>query len=257
MEPATKLDSDAVLDQARLLVSELEAGNASAAEQLIDRLGRMREQNLFQELGKMTRQLHDALNSFAVDSRIVSLTESEIPDAKARLNHVITMTEDSANRTLTAVESTLPIAEQLQEHAGSLHEKWARFCNKDMNVDEFRDMSKEINEFLGVTTGQAGQIHSNLSEVMMAQGFQDLTGQIIRRVITLVQEVEENMVELIRLSGGSHAERKAQAKDTVTEASQQEDVMRGLGPQVPGVSDSEATVSGQDEVDDLLSSLGF
>jgi len=252
MEPASKFDGSAILDQARALVAELESGNTNAAENLIDELGRMREQNLFRELGKMTRQLHDALNSFAVDSRMVSLAESDIPDAKARLNHVIDMTEESANRTLTAVEGTLPIAEQLQEQASTLHEKWGRFCNKDMRVTEFRDMSKEIDDFLGLTKGQAGQIHSNLSEVMMAQGFQDLTGQIIRRVITLVQEVEDNLVELIRLSGGARVERGEGAKEPRQEA----DVMRGVGPQVPGV-DAGGAVSDQDEVDDLLSSLGF
>lgn len=252
MEAAGKRDGDAILEQARALVAELEAGNTNAAEDLIDELGRMREQNLFRELGKMTRQLHDALNSFALDSRMVSLAESDIPDAKARLNHVITMTEESANRTLTAVESTLPIAEQLQDQANMLHEKWGRFCNKAMRVEEFRDMSKEIDDFLGVTRGQAGQIHSNLSEVMMAQGFQDLTGQIIRRVITLVQEVEDNLVELIRLSGGARIERR----ETSGEAADN-DVMRGVGPQVPGVDAGGGSVSGQDEVDDLLSSLGF
>jgi chemotaxis protein CheZ len=253
MEPASKRDGGAVLEQARALVSELEAGNTSAAENLIDDLGRMREQNLFRELGKMTRQLHDALNSFAVDSRMVSLAESDIPDAKARLNHVIAMTEESANRTLTAVEGTLPIAEQLQEQANTLHEKWGRFCNKGMRVEEFRDMSKEIDGFLGLTKGHAGKIHSNLSDVMMAQGFQDLTGQIIRRVITLVQEVEDNLVELIRLSGGARVDRQGK----VREIEQESDLMRGIGPQVPGVDAGGGSVSGQDEVDDLLSSLGF
>lgn len=252
MEPASKPDGNAVLDQARKLVSELEAGNIDAASNLIDELGRAREQNLFRELGKMTRQLHDALNGFTVDSRMVSLAESDIPDAKARLSHVITMTEESANRTLTAVEGTLPIAEQLQEQADTLHEKWGRFCNKGMRVEEFRDMSKEINDFLAITKGQAGQIHSNLSEVMMAQDFQDLTGQIIRRVITLVQEVEDNLVELVRLSGAARIEQQAQENAVERD----EDLMRGVGPQVPGVNASGA-VSSQDEVDDLLSSLGF
>lgn len=252
MEPASKPDGNAVLDQARKLVSELEAGNIDAASNLIDELGRAREQNLFRELGKMTRQLHDALNGFTVDSRMVSLAESDIPDAKARLSHVITMTEESANRTLTAVEGTLPIAEQLQEQADTLHEKWGRFCNKGMRVEEFRDMSKEINDFLAITKGHAGQIHSNLSEVMMAQDFQDLTGQIIRRVITLVQEVEDNLVELVRLSGAARIEQQAQENAVERD----EDLMRGVGPQVPGVNASGA-VSSQDEVDDLLSSLGF
>ncbi len=256
MEAVKSKNNDAMLTQARSLVAELEAGNVIAAEQVIDELGRIREQSLFRELGKMTRQLHDSLTSFAVDSRMHSLAESDIPDAKARLNHVITMTEDSANRTLTAVESTLPIAEQLQRSAGDLHEKWGRFRNKDMNVDEFRSMSKEIDDFLSVTCDNAGQIHGNLSEVMMAQGFQDLTGQIIRRVINLVQEVEDNLVELIRLSGGIETE-VATEQMAAEKSAQDADLMQGLGPRVPGTSENAGSVSGQDEVDDLLSSLGF
>ena len=252
MEPATKTDSNLLLDQARTLVTELEAGNDSAAGGLIEELSRMREQTLFQELGKMTRQLHDSLTSFALDSRMQSMAESDIPDAKARLNHVINMTEESANRTLSAVEGTLPIAEQLQDQANTLHEKWDRFRNKDMNVEEFRGMSQEIGDFLDVTVTHASQIHGNLSEVMMAQGFQDLTGQIIRRVITLVTEVEDNLVELIRLSGDAEA-----GMQNAGDAEKTEDVMQGIGPQGPGVSDDGGSVSGQDEVDDLLSSLGF
>ena len=252
MEPATKTDSNLLLDQARTLVTELEAGNENAAGGLIEELSRMREQTLFQELGKMTRQLHDSLSSFALDSRMQSMAESDIPDAKARLNHVINMTEESANRTLSAVEGTLPIAEQLQDQANILHEKWDRFRNKDMNVEEFRGMSQEIGDFLDLTTTHASQIHGNLSEVMMAQGFQDLTGQIIRRVITLVTEMEDNLVELIRLSGDAEA-----GMQNSGDAETTEDMMQGIGPQVPGVSDDGGSVSGQDEVDDLLSSLGF
>ena len=255
MEPAKKFDNDAMLNQARSLVSQLEAGNLSGAEQVIEELGRIREQSLFRELGKMTRQLHDSLTSFALDSRMQSLAESDIPDAKARLNHVISMTEDSANRTLTAVEGTLPIAEQLQSSANDLHEKWDRFRNKDMNVDEFRCMSQEIDDFLSVTRDNAGRIHGNLSEVMMAQDFQDLTGQIIRRVINLVQEVEDNLVELIRLSGS--VESAAADKFVQQNECSEGDLMQGIGPQVPGVGDTAGSVSGQDEVDDLLSSLGF
>ena len=187
MESATEMSTTLVLDQARALVKELDSGNMPAAEGLIERLSHIREQSLFQELGKMTRQLHDSLNNFAMDARMQSLAESDIPDAKARLNHVIEMTEASANRTLNAVEDTLPIAEQLQSVAKTLHEKWGRFRNKDMNVEEFRGMSNEIDEFLSVTKENAGQIHNNLSDVMMAQEFQDLTGQILRRVITRVQ----------------------------------------------------------------------
>ncbi len=256
MQPATKPGNTMLLDQARVLVKELEAGNMPAAEGLIEQLSDIREQTLFQELGKMTRQLHDSLSNFALDARMQSLAESDIPDAKARLNHVIEMTEASANRTLNAVEDTLPIAAQLQSVANTLHEKWGRFRNKDMNVEEFRGMSNEIDEFLSVTRVNAGQIHNSLSDVMMAQEFQDLTGQILRRVITLVQEVEDNLVELIRLSGTGEME-AGSGLPSVQEAGKPESVLQGVGPQVPGLGDDSGAVSGQDEVDDLLSSLGF
>lgn len=256
MEVASKVESDTLLENARALVTELESGHSDQAEKIIEQLGRMREQSLFQELGKMTRQLHEAINSFAVDERMQSLAESDIPDAKARLNHVIEMTENSANRTLTAVENALPISEDLKARAGSLKEKWDRFRNKDMSVDEFRTMSKQIDEFLEVTTQSTARIHSDLSDIMMAQDFQDLTGQILRRVITLVQEVEDNLVELVRLSGGIEIESKAAGK-SVGKTSKNETMMQGVGPAVPGVDVGGELVTGQDEVDDLLSSLGF
>ncbi|VAW77024.1 Chemotaxis response - phosphatase CheZ [hydrothermal vent metagenome] len=256
MEVADEVENDTLLENARLLVTELESGNGEQAEQIIEQLGRMREKTLFQELGKMTRQLHESINSFAVDDRMQSLAESDIPDAKARLNHVIEMTESSANRTLTAVEVALPISEDLKNRADDLHEKWDRFRNQNMDVEEFRSMSKEIDEFLTVTTESTDQIHTGLSDIMMAQDFQDLTGQILRRVITLVQEVEENLVGLIRLSGDVDDTQKNEQSPVLKAAPEKEDIMQGVGPAVPGV-DSAGAVSGQDEVDDLLSSLGF
>jgi len=256
MEAANKMESDSLLDNARALVAELESGNSDQAERIIEQLGRMREQSLFQELGKMTRQLHESINSFVLDDRMQSLAESDIPDAKTRLNHVIEMTESSANRTLTAVESALPVSEDLKVRANTLHEKWDRFRNKEMDVNEFRAMSKEIDEFLTITTQSTESIHNGLSDIMMAQDFQDLTGQILRRVITLVQEVEDNLVGLVRLSGGVEDEPKAEVKP-VGKFSENKDMMQGVGPAVPGVEAAGEAVSGQDEVDDLLSSLGF
>ncbi|HHO69526.1 MAG TPA: protein phosphatase CheZ, partial [Gammaproteobacteria bacterium] len=128
--------------------------------------------------------------------------------------------------------------------------KWRRFRNKDMTLEEFRAMSQEIEDFLALALEHADRIHGNLSEVMLAQDFQDLTGQIIRRVIALVQEVEERLVELVRLSGGVEPDSDSGRRGDASLA-------RGQGPAVPGVSEAGGTVSGQDEVDDLLSSLGF
>lgn len=249
--PNTVVD-DGSLAQARRLVEELERGNDAEASRLLDDLARRRDTGLFQELGKLTRELHDALSSFQLDSRIAALAEHEIPDAKERLNYVITMTEQAANSTLNAVEESLPMAEELQTRADALHAKWLRFRRKDMDVAEFRALVPEIDSFLDLTSGHAGKLNSNLSEVLMAQGFQDLTGQIIRRVINLVKDVEENLVGLIRISGG----RLAQPETAAASRAGKDDLARGVGPQVPGV-DTQDVLSSQDDVDDLLSSLGF
>ena len=247
MSLPVKVAGEESLVQARQLVAELEAGNVDAASALLDDLARQRDTGLFQELGKLTRELHDTINSFHLDSRISTLTEHDIPDAKERLNYVITMTEQAAHRTLTAVEDSLPIAEELQRRAVELQDKWQRFRRKDMDVTEFRALVPEIDSFLELTNGHAGKLNASLSDVLMAQDFQDITGQIIRRVINLVKDVEDNLVSLIRISG----QRMAPA-----EKSTKEDLSRGIGPQVPGLDDADV-VQGQDDVDDLLSSLGF
>lgn len=237
------------LDQAKTLVQQLETGNLEQAVAIVDGLTKLRESALFQELGKLTRQLHDTLSNFQVDARLARLTENDIPDAKERLNHVIKMTEDAANRTLSVVEGTLPRAGELESKALALKQQWDRFRNRDMKVEEFRGLTMEIDEFLTWTSVNATAINQGLSEVMMAQGFQDLTGQIIRRVITLVQDVEENLVSLIRLAGPQFA-----AKEQPSEGVKH---IEAEGPQVPGVKATAEVVSGQDDVDALLSSLGF
>jgi chemotaxis protein CheZ len=241
-----------MLAKARELVASIEADDEDAVSRLIDDLGKNRESDLFVELGKLTRELHDSLNSFRLDSRISELAEREIPDAKERLNYVVTLTEQAAHRTLNAVEGMLPISEALEQRAGGLGEEWQRFRSRDMSAEEFRSLSRQIEEFLSQVGDDARALHRSLSEVLMAQDFQDLTGQVIRRVIRLVQDVEENLVRLIRITG----ERFVQAERKDEKEQEKESNRQGIGPAVPGV-DAGGVVSGQDEVDDLLSSLGF
>lgn len=253
MSLPNKVADDESLAQARQLVLALEDGDNEQASFLLDELARRRDSGLFQELGKLTRELHDALNNFQLDAKISVLAEQEIPDAKERLNYVITMTEQAAHRTLNAVEESLPIAQELQTRAQELHDKWTRFRRKDMDVEEFRALVPEIDSFLDLTSGHATKLNASLSDVLMAQDFQDITGQIIRRVINLVKDVEDNLVGLIRISG----ERMAPAEKAATRSGAlSEELSRGIGPQVPGVDHADV-VHGQDDVDDLLSSLGF
>lgn len=236
---------------ARALLNGIEADNDEEVNRILDDLVRSHDASLFVELGKLTRDLHEALNSFRLDSRIARLTQDEIPDAKDRLNYVITMTEQAANRTLTAVEETLPVSEEMEQRAKALRENWTRFRNRNMSVEEFRTLAREIDEFLAWTAEGAAQVHKNLSDVLMAQDFQDLTGQIIRRVIALVQEVEDNLVGLIRISG-----QRMTAEPSEAAGGKKDGRSELAGPQIPG-KESADVVRGQDDVDELLSSLGF
>ena len=116
------------------------------------------------------------------------------------------------------------------------------------------ELSKELDRFLLDVSGDSKSLNSSLSDVLMAQDFQDLTGQIIRRVITLVQDVEEGLVDLIRISSGGIASTRPD-KDKEEKQEGERDI-KAEGPQVPGQKTSDY-VQGQDDVDDLLSSLGF
>ena len=240
----------ASLECAKKLVELIEQGNESAALDALEELSAIRESSLFQELGKLTRDLHNTINGFQLDSRISAMTERDIPDAKERLNYVISMTEQAADSTLNAVEASLPVSEELQARVAQLQERWGRFRKRDMDANEFRTLSHEIDEFFTWLNLKTPELQSNLSDILMAQGFQDLTGQIIRRVITLVQEVEESLVGLIRITG-----QKMQQVQQPQEEMRVPDIT-ATGPAVPGV-DKGDVVSGQDDVDDLLSSLGF
>ncbi len=242
------------LEKARQLVRFIEAGDEAGANRLIEELGRMHESLLFEELGKLTRDLHEALNAFRLDSRLSEIAQTEIPDAKERLNYVVAMTEQSAHRTLNAVEESLPMVEGLCRHAEALGETWGRFRNRELSAEEFRVLSQELTAFLERSVADGESIRSNLSDVLMAQDFQDLTGQVIRKVIDLVQDVEKNLVGLVRISG-ERLSTPEQIKNK--EQSSRDAATRGTGPAVPGTSDVSEVITGQDGVDDLLSSLGF
>ncbi|NOZ52278.1 MAG: protein phosphatase CheZ [Gammaproteobacteria bacterium] len=235
-----------MLSQAEEMLKALQKGNEEQVDQLLKTIADARESVLFQEVGKMTRQLHNTLNSFCEDSHIDRMAELEIPDARERLNYVITMTQEAADRTLNAVEETIPLAETISTRAGELREVWQRFKRRELSVDQFKDLSGSIEEFLVDIEKESSVMKSNLNEVLMAQGFQDLTGQIIKRVITLVGDVENNLVELIRITGH---------KLTPTVEEPKKDI-EAEGPQIPGIGKSDVVTS-QGDVDDLLSSLGF
>ena len=237
--------SEEYLSTARSIITQVESGNIDAADKLVEELSRNRDQSLFQELGKLTREFHEALNGFKLDSKLTSLTGTDIPDARERLKHVIEVTDKAAHKTMSVVEELLPVSETLGAQSEDMHERWKRFMKNDMEVKESRALCEEVQVYLADQGNSTEQFRKGLNEILLAQDYQDITGQIISRVITLVTDLETSLVKLIRDSGA------------IEEHTSASSVHGGLdGPQVPGLESSDA-VSGQDEVDDLLSSLGF
>ncbi|MBD9354588.1 protein phosphatase CheZ [Methylomonas albis] len=240
------MNSD-LLSLARELVAALEKCDDAAADEILDQVAGLRESQLFKEIGRLTRQLHDTMVSFSVDSKITAMAEHDIPDAKERLHYVIAMTEQAADQTLTAVEELLPVADELSGQVNQLSAQWNRFLDREMPFDEFKAMSTDLSQYFEQSRVSLDRIQAGLSDILMAQGFQDITGQIIRRVIDLVQDLEGSMVNLIKISS-----RKVTPSSG---AALQPEVP---GPVVPGVDDRDGDVAtSQVDVDDLLSSLGF
>ena len=233
------------------LAGALAAGDEHLFLSELDLLVHKRERTLFSELRKLTGDLQSALDRFSVDSRLVDLAEKEVPDARARLDHVLKMTDEAAHRTMDLVEQCGPLADRTSRSAGDINEMWTKFRARKIEIDEFRTMIQKMDAFLAASRTDMDKVRGNLTEVLMAQGYQDLSGQIIRGVMKLVSELETALVDLVRLSrtgpGALPVEKPAAASDGMS---------RGFGPAVPGV-DNGPSASSQDDVDSLLAGLGM
>ncbi|MEA5444276.1 protein phosphatase CheZ [Gammaproteobacteria bacterium AB-CW1] len=237
------------------MLQALEAGDETVFNRELDELTHIREKELFVEVGKLTRELHDALKSFRLDFRLAELAEKEMPDARDRLNYVVEMTEKAAHTTLETVERLLPEAETLGSGAQTLSADWQRFMRREMDADQFRELAHRLQPFLTATGERAESLRGGLTEILMAQEYQDITGQIISRVITLVQELEEGMVDLLKMAGGAQLKSEGDAAVKDKDKAKRDD-QKGHGPAMPDAKGGDVA-QGQDEVDDLLSSLGF
>ena len=229
------------------LAGALAAGDEPRFFEELDALVERRERSLFGELRELTANLQSALVRFSIDSRLVDLAEKEVPDARMRLDHVLKLTDEAAHRTMDLVDQSGPLADRTAKGAAEILEMWKRFRARNIAVDEFRDMVTRMDAFLTAASKDMGTVRGNLAEVLLTQGYQDLSGQIIRGVMKLVSELESALVELVRLSKKGTRSTKDVAVDTAS---------RGFGPAVPGVDHGPA-VSGQQDVDALLSGLGM
>jgi len=199
--------------------------------------------NVITQLGQLTRNLHEAMRELGYD-RVLEDTAKAIPDARDRLNYVATMTEQAAMRSLNAIEAAKPIQDRLESEAAGLASDWDKLFKREIGVQDFKALAERTRTFLVGVPTQTEATSAQLMEIMMAQDFQDLTGQVIKRITDMVQGMEGQLLKL--LVENAPAERRVAAES------------RGLlnGP-VTGADRHGDVVTSQSQVDELLESLGF
>ena len=257
---STQGDFESTLKKhAHELVESLERGQFGDAVQLIHELNQTRDRGLYREVGKLTRELHSAIVNFQIDPGMPQAEEvSQITDATERLAYVVKLTEAAANRTMDLVENSTPLVNAMGHEAKALSTDWGRFMRREVGAEEFRELARRVDSFLTRSETQNSIVSSNLTDILLAQDYQDLTGQVIKRVTQLVTEVESNLLKLVlmasqvdRFAGIEHDRDALRAENN-----SQKNQAKGEGPQIHADKRNDV-VSGQDDVDDLLSSLGF
>jgi len=137
-------------------------------------------------IGHVTRTLHDSLMGLGFD-QILEKVASEIPDARDRLNYVARMTEQAAERVLNATDVATPLQTELATGAATLDKHWREILAKPSLKSEYNQVADETLTFLALTEKNTAETKELLMEIMMAQDFQDLTGQVIKKITGLAR----------------------------------------------------------------------
>lgn len=230
-------DREVRLAQAEQLVAAIRAGDAAVERRITAAIGRQWTGELHRELARMTRELREVLGTVRVTDELSRLAHRELPNAHLRLTQVLELTEEAAHRTLGAVEESLPAVDGIAAEAKSVLARWP--VTRSMRAG----FKQEIRALLGAVATASALLKVKLSDVLLAQGYQDITGQIMRPVVKLVAELEAHLINV-------DVDTLAPAQPKPVES------RRGNGPVLRGLENS-GTVSGQDDVDDLLSRFGM
>ena len=197
---------------------------------------------VFNRIGVMTRQLHDTLRELGYDRSLQEAAHA-IPDARQRLSYISEMTEQAASKVLNATDIAKPLQDKLHSGAESLRARWDRLYANQLSPDEFRALAGETREFLGGVVNDTRETNAQLLEIMMAQDFQDLTGQVIKKVVALAQDLEAGLMGALL--------------DVLPETRRTEEVASLMNGPVVNAEGRTDVVVNQEQVDDLLDSLGF
>ncbi|ATP30774.1 protein phosphatase CheZ [Chromobacterium violaceum] len=197
---------------------------------------------MYEHIGQMTRKMHDALRDLGYDKSLEKVAET-IPDAKDRLAYIATLTENSAERVLNATDIAKPFQDKLESQAQALSERWEKLYANLLSVEEFKRLAEETRQYLKDVPNQTQATNTQLLEIVMAQDFQDLTGQVIKKMMGMVKILETELVNF--LIEFSPDDKKGELNTSL---------LNGPVINPEGKTD---VVTSQQQVDDLLESLGF
>ncbi|MBF5054491.1 chemotaxis regulator CheZ [Alcanivorax venustensis ISO4] len=214
--------------------------------------------DLVVRIGQLTRMLRESMRELGLDKEVEKAAEA-IPDARARLNYVASMTEQAADRALNAVDRAQPLQNEIESRAESLDQQWQTWFENPMELDQARQLVTDTRGYLAAVPEMARETSKELLEIMMAQDFQDLTGQVIKKMMEVILEVENQLLQVLLESVPEGDEREAlkqRMEDrNAADTRKREEASLVNGPQL--TAEGEGIVSNQDQVDDLLDELGF
>jgi chemotaxis protein CheZ len=190
---------------------------------------------VFHQLGLITRQLHDTLTQLGVMPKL-QMAADGLPDARSRLNYIATKTSDAANKVLNSVDQ----AKADHAHISAETRRIAQAIVKDPVKAV---ASGSVMNFVGDVEAATARIDQHLTDIMLAQDFHDLTGQVVTKVVSLASELEDSLVKLLVQAAPPEQAQKVESS-----------ILNGPVVNPVGRTD---VVANQGEVDDLLASLGF
>lgn len=227
--------ADVFVESAGVNIKEAVAASASMSTE-------QRHEQAFLQIGQLTRLLHDTIRQLGYD-KMLEETAEKLPDARQRLTYISQMTEQAASRVLNATDIAKPIQDRIEDRAASLGARWSQLYDKKLSVEEFKALAGETRAFLDQTQQDSKVVNEQLMEIMMAQDFQDLTGQVIKKIVEMASKLEDGLLKV--LIDIMPENKRSQAQDGLLN-----------GPVVDSKG-REDVVTSQEQVDDLLESLGF
>ena len=196
---------------------------------------------MFERLGGIVRLLHDSLRELGYD-RTISDATSQITDAQDRLEYIATLTEQAANKVLNTIDEGMPAQDALAKKAKAMESRWSQLYDGKLSIEEFKELAADSRHFAGTVLENTETEKARLLAIMMAQDFQDITGQLIKKIVIITQKVEGELAQLLRDNAPPDLLKKDEKEKPI-------DLMQG--PAVVGVAME------QDDVDSLLEGLGF